>query len=432
MLFRNLGRLKYARKTSTNFESYDSYGQFRETRSMQKLRKIVIVSQHYPPDRSTTATIMSALAEHLATVAQVLVLSGTSGSALSKQPSQLSIVEVNNWQPAKAALLKRTVAEVLFTVRTFFELLTRLQRGDVALTVTAPFMLSYAVVAAAKLKRAKSALILHDLFPDVLVVAGILNQESLVAKAIRGANALMFRMLNSIIVIGRDTERLLSSYGKGVLDKISFIPNWATLPPGIRPITADNYYRQLCKPRFVVGLSGNLGFTHDPLVVFEAARLLQEDPTIHFLLSGWGIGFERLKALQSEANLPNVTMIDRVAEQDLEGLLSAADIWVIPYRNNVAGVSIPSRFYNLLAIGRAVVLISEPEAEAAVAIRENGLGWVVSPGRPDELATTLRLASLKKDPSMAERAVAVARGFSLDRATTSYASLIRGLLGGSE
>jgi colanic acid biosynthesis glycosyl transferase WcaI len=160
--------------------------------------------------------------------------------------------------------------------------------------------------------------------------------------------------------------------------------------------------------------------------------LLQEDPTIHFLLSGWGIGFERLKALQSEANLPNVTMIDRVAEQDLEGLLSAADIWVIPYRNNVAGVSIPSRFYNLLAIGRAVVLISEPEAEAAVAIRENGLGWVVSPGRPDELATTLRLASLKKDPSMAERAVAVARGFSLDRATTSYASLIRGLLGGSE
>jgi hypothetical protein len=43
----------------------------------------------------------------------------------------------------------------------------------------------------------------------------------------------------------------------------------------------------------MVGLSGNLGFTHDPLIVFDAARLLRDDPDIHFLLSGWGIGFER-------------------------------------------------------------------------------------------------------------------------------------------
>ena len=180
--------------------------------------------------------------------------------------------------------------------------------------------------------------------------------------------------------------------------------------------------------RFVVGLSGNLGFTHDPLVVFEAARLLREDPNIHFLLSGWGIGFEQLKALQSEADLPNVTLVERVAEEDLEDLLSAADIWVIPYRKNVAGVSIPSRFYNLLAVGRPVVLISESDADAAVTVTDNNLGWVVMPGRPDELAETFRLASLSKDPLMVERAVAVARSFSLERAMRSYANLTRGLL----
>ena len=130
----------------------------------------------------------------------------------------------------------------------------------------------------------------------------------------------MFRALNAVIIIGRDTEALLLRY-KGVTpDKIRFIPNWATLVPGVRPILPDNPYRRLHAARFLVGLSGNLGFTHDPDVVFDAARLLRDDPEIHFLLSGWGIGFERLKQLQSDANLPNVTLVERVPEEDLEAV----------------------------------------------------------------------------------------------------------------
>ena len=397
---------------------------------MRDKGKIVVVSQYYPPDRNTTAAILSKIAEHLARETPVLVLSGTAGSVSLGRASQLSVVEVKNWVPAKAALIRRAAAEILLTARMFLALLMRLERGDVALTVTAPFVLPYGVVAAAKLKRAKSVVIVHDLFPDALVVAGLFRTNSLVAKAMRGANSLMFRALNSIVVIGQDTQRLLSRYGEATRDKICFIPNWTTLPLGVRALAADNRYRRLCKAGFIVGLSGNLGFTHDPLVVFDAAKILRDDPTIHFLLSGWGIGFDQLKAKQSEANLPNITLVERVADEDLEVLLSAADVWVVPYRKNVAGVSIPSRFYNLLAIGRPVVLISEPSAEAAVTITENDLGWVVPPGMPDELAKALRVASLSKDPSMGERAVAIAGHFSSDRALASYASLVQGLLRG--
>jgi len=135
-----------------------------------------------------------------------------------------------------------------------------------------------------------------------------------------------------------------------------------------------------------------------------------------------------LRTLQSEANLPNVTLVERVPEENLEQLLSAADVWIIPYRKNVAGVSIPSRFYNLLAIGRPVVLVSEPDAEAALTVRENNVGWVVMPGRADELARALSEASVSVDSSMAERAVAIARDFSRDRAMSGYAGLIQRLL----
>jgi colanic acid biosynthesis glycosyl transferase WcaI len=394
---------------------------------MQKPGKVVVISQHYPPDHSTTAAIMAAIANRIASEAEVLVLSGTPGSASAACSNRPTVVEINNQMPAKAALIRRATAEVLFTARIFGALLTHLRRGDVALTVTAPFMLPYAVAAASRLKRARSALILHDLFPEVLVMAGLLKPASLLARAMRAINALTFRALSAVVVVGRDTERLLLRYRGMTPEKIRFIPNWATLVPAVRPIEPDNRFRRPLGARFVVGLSGNLGFTHDPVIVFEAARLLQGDTNIHFLLSGWGIGFTRLKELQSEANLPNVTLVDRVADEDLEAFLSAANVWLIPYRKNVAGVSVPSRFYNLLAVGRPVVLVSEPDAEAALTVKEKNLGWVVTPGMSDQLATAIRAASLSRD-TMAEGAVAAAINFNPERALTSYALLIQELL----
>ena len=391
--------------------------------------KVVVVSQHYPPDPSTTAAIMAEIANHLAIRHPVLVLSGWPGSATSDALSNRPVVvEIRNRIPDKGALVRRAMAELAFTTRAFVMVLQKARRGDVVLTVTAPFMLPYAIAFAAWLRGATSALIMHDLYPDVLVMAGLIGKRSPLSFAIRGANTLMFRMLDAVITIGRDTERLLSRYRGVTPGKIRFIPNWATLVPGVRPVAADNPYRRNNPHPFVVGLSGNLGFTHDPVVVFEAARLLAGEPDIHFLLSGWGVGFERLKQLQSDARLANVTLVDRVADGDLEAFLAAADAWIIPYRKNVAGVSVPSRFYNLLAVGRPVILVSEPDAEAAMTVSENNLGWVVRPGMSDELAAAIRKASASANASMGERAVAAAGAFTLDRAMAGYGDLVDELL----
>ena len=394
---------------------------------MQQSGKVVVVSKHYPPDPSTTAAIMAAIGEYVAREADVLVLSGTAGSAAKAAGGKPQVVEVGNWMPGKAALLKRALAELLFTIRMFAALLAKLRRGDVALTVPAPFMLPYAFAAAAKLKGARSALIMHDLYPDVLIMAGLLKPDSLPASAMRGLNALMFRMLDAVVVIGRDTEKLLLRYGGMTSDKIRFIPNWATLARGVRAVDPDNPYRRPLSARFVVGLSGNLGFTHDPVIVFEAARLLRDDEDVHFLLSGWGVGFDQLRQMQAEAKLSNVTLVDRVEDDQLETFLSAADVWIIPYRRNVAGVSVPSRFYNLLAIGRPVILVSEADAEAALTVTEHDVGWVVEPGRTDELAKTISRAAGAEDPQRAERAAEIAGRFDFEVAMTGYCSLIREL-----
>lgn len=392
--------------------------------------KIVVASQHYPPDPSTTAAIMAEIACRLAADHEVVVLSGSPGALPAAQtgPDKPRVIAVKNRMAGKAALIRRATTELLFALRIFLALLRQLRGGDVVLTVTAPFMLPYAVAAAAWLKGARSALILHDLFPDVMVMSGLLKPGSIVARGMRAANALMFRALNAVVTIGRDAEPPLLSYSGMTRSKIRFIPNWATLMPAVRPVRSDNPFRKTVARRFIVGLSGNLGFTHDPEIVFEAARLLQDEPDIHFLLSGWGIGYERLKQLQADANLPNVSFVARVEDAELEAFLTAADLWIIPYRKDVAGVSVPSRFYNLLAVGRPVVLVSEPEAEAALTVVENGLGWVVTPGRADLLADAIRAASASCDSAMAERAVKAASKFDRSVAMNAYAALIDELL----
>jgi glycosyltransferase involved in cell wall biosynthesis len=175
-----------------------------------------------------------------------------------------------------------------------------------------------------------------------------------------------------------------------------------------------------------VGLSGNLGFTHSPRTVFEAARILRKENDIHFLLSGWGVGWKELVELQNSVQLENVTLVDPVPQSELVDFLSAADLWVIPYRHNTAGVSVPSRFYNLLAVGRAVAVAAEPNSEAALLAQDEDVGWVVPPEDPVRLAQAIRQASLDRAGTMqkGQRAAKLAKRYDETVALARYRQLI--------
>src|SRR4029078_8279860 len=105
---------------------------------------------------------------------------------------------------------------------------------------------------------------MHDLYPDVLVMSGFLKPASIVTRAIRSANAMIFRALDIVITIGRDSERLLLRYKGLTPDKLRCTSMWASLVPGVRLINPSNPFRRATRARFVVGLSASLGLTHDP------------------------------------------------------------------------------------------------------------------------------------------------------------------------
>lgn len=393
---------------------------------METPARLIIASQVYPPNATTTAVYVSKIAEGLAIDRQVVVISATQGSRATGQAGKPEIVELKSWNPRKSAIVQRAVAACLLAAQMFFSVLRRARSGDIVFCVTTPFTLPYTVLLAAKMRGAKTILLIYDLYPEALEAAGMARSNSFAVRLIRLANTLLFRRVDAIIVIGRDVPPLVEKYRGVVASQLHFIPNWALIPIGYRNANPASRFRTSDPSRFIVGLSGNLGFTHAPSTVFEAARLLRNETDIHFVLSGWGVGWAVLNDLLAKDRLENVTVLEPVPEDELIEFLSAADLWVIPYRRHVAGISIPSRLYNILAVGRPVVITSEANSEGALVLREDGIGWVVPPESPSELARAIREAADDRQATMDKgvRAARVAEKYREEIALASYRNVV--------
>jgi len=72
---------------------------------MQEPGKILVASQYYVPDPSTTAVYMAAIAEGLAVDNQVVVLSGSPNSTANPGADQKTptVIEIQDWTPQKDA-----------------------------------------------------------------------------------------------------------------------------------------------------------------------------------------------------------------------------------------------------------------------------------------------------------------------------------------
>jgi glycosyltransferase involved in cell wall biosynthesis len=394
--------------------------------------KVLLVSQHYAPFPSTTSGYMTEIAEYLAQDRDVTVITSAPGSAstLQQAPGKPDVIEIKSWWPGKSALVSRSIAAVFFSVQVFFAVLKHARSDDVLLSVTTPFTLPYTVTFAARLRKAASALIIYDLYPDTLVMAGFLEANSFLTRKLHAANNMMLRWLDAIVVIGRDMELKLLKYPDLNKLKIDLIPNWTTMPIGYREISAENPYRRRAGGKFVVAMSGNAGFTHDPASVFEAARILQDHDDIRFLLSGEGVGWTRIKEMQAATPIRNITLVERVPASELESFLAAGDVWIVPYRKNNTGVSVPSRIYNIFAVGRPIIICSETDAEAAILLKDENIGWVTPPEDPKALAESILQAATDAGATRAKGQLAtqVATRYSPQIALGAYRDLMDRLL----
>ncbi|MBZ0215598.1 MAG: glycosyltransferase family 4 protein [Fimbriimonadaceae bacterium] len=396
--------------------------------------KIHVISQHFPPDTTSTAKYLTAVAEELTGLADVVAVTGTpdpDGAGAAQMKQGVSFVHLKNHQPEKGKLIQRAIAMSMFALRVLFYCLFRVSRDDIIVAVTTPYTVTFAVGLAARLTGRRAILMLYDLYPDVLVQADLIAKGSMPDRLLGWLNRRLLKGFKAIIVIGRDMERRVGAYVDLTRTKLHYIPMWSDVDPSQIPPLSDpvvRRYRPANDKAINVALSGNLGFTHDPETVFEAARLMADDSRIHFTLSGWGVGWGRLRALQDKHKLPNVTMFEAVPEADLGAFLSSGDLWIIPYKAGMAGVSVPSRFYNLIALGKPIITLAESHADHSAIIAESDIGWVVPPGAAQEFADALtgiadspEVLTLKGERARSE----IAPRYTIETCGESYREAVR-------
>ncbi|MER3524977.1 MAG: hypothetical protein C4326_13240 [Ignavibacteria bacterium] len=360
----------------------------------QTTRRVWVLSELYYPEQSATGYYVTGVAEALANDFDVRVLCAqpTYAARGTKAPQRevrrgVTIYRCLATTFNKDRLAFRFVNLLTISLSILLCGLFRIRTGDIVFVVTNPPTLPFVASLICKFRNCALVLRIEDVYPEALVAAGFTRRDSLLVKAINVLHRWLYRKAAAVIVLGHDMKALVerkavASKGGNSTNKLSVIPNWADVED-IRPLPREGnpLLRRLgLEGKFVLQYSGNMGRTHDIEILVEAATLLRSVEDIHFLFIGSGAKAPSLYRAKASRKLANMTILPPLDRTELLVSLNACDVAVISFVSDMAGVSVPSRMYNVFAAGKPILAISDKESEIGRVIEETQLGWVIAPG----------------------------------------------------
>jgi colanic acid biosynthesis glycosyl transferase WcaI len=404
----------------------------------KRVKRIWVFSELYYPEQAATGYFLTRIAEDLAAEFDVRVLCAqptylARGTKAAKEEVRrgVAISRCAGTTFDKDVLPFRFINLVTISLSILFRGLWSVNRGEYVLAVTNPPTMPFVAAIVCWFRGAQLILKIEDLYPDAVVAAGMIAPGSGWARLFDRLQRFLCDFAARIIVLGRDTEAIIARRYPIDRRKIVYVPHWAEVKeiipeerPG-NPVLA----RLGLDGKFVVQYSGNIGRTHDVESVLECADILKGEGRIHFLIIGWGAKRDWLTATKAMKGLSNVTILPPLPRNELPMSLNGLDVAIIPLIPGMLGVSVPSRLYNILAAGKPLVVTADDESELARVVREEEVGWVVPPRRPDLLAQAVREAAAypEKLAAMGRRARRAAE--SKYASSAGYVALFRQLAG---
>lgn len=248
-----------------------------------------------------------------------------------------------------------------------------------------------------RLKGAPLVFNVQDLYPDVPLESGQLRAGGAVA-ALEAIARSMYRGADHIVAITEGMKQRLVA--KGVPEaKVDVIPNFVDVD-FITPLPKDNAWsrREGLHDKFVVAHAGNVGFVYDLDAMLDAAKMMEDDPRVVFLIVGEGAAKAGLQARAKELSLGNVRFLPYQPRDELPLMRAACDVQVALYKRNSARNSMPSKVYEVMASGRPLLASAEPESDLGQLVARAGCGLCVHPEDPKALVDALR--RLKGEPAL--------------------------------
>jgi glycosyltransferase involved in cell wall biosynthesis len=276
-------------------------------------------------------------------------------------------------------------------------------------------------MAARMLKRLKGTpyvYLVHDLYPDVANVLGVLPRKSQVSRMLHNRQQAWLNDAARVIVLGRDMRDYLVENYQTPRERIDVIPNWSD-PDEVKPSAPSEFRRANALQGVVALYSGNFGMHQDFDVILDAAKILREkNPEVVIALAGEGQKKDRIAARIAAEKIGNVRLFPLAPRSGYSDMLAAADIGLVSLAKGAEGMGVPSKFYSILASGRPSVAVVPANSEVALVLSETESGLQVNPGDAAALASAIDELA-RNEPlrsAMGERARhALVENYTIDR-----------------
>jgi len=252
---------------------------------------------------------------------------------------------------------------------------------DVCVATTNPFCLP-AVVAFRRGGRA--VFLMYDLFPDALILAGMIRPGSLAARSLRRITRYGLKHSSATVFLGeRLRDHVQSVYGPvehAVVIAVGADGKPFRDSPPVESPESDAV-------RFVY--VGNMGRAHDVDTIASYLRRTA-NPNARWLFAASGGEYRSLKDdLGGIPSAANCVFQEPLEDDDWVRTMIDAQVALVTMKPGWETVVMPSKAYSSLVAGQAILAICPPESDLSDLVRKHDCGWVVAPGDVDGLARTV-------------------------------------------
>ena len=271
-------------------------------------------------------------------------------------------------------ILKFIISSTALGWKTFFSV----QENDKLFSVTNPAFLIIVLGMFKKIKKFEYTLLVYDVFPENLLAAKILKEDSLVYKIAKKIFDWAYRQADHLIVIGRDMQELIGEKTNNTIP-MSLITNWCDVDNVIPLPKKENIIIKSfdLEEKIVFAFVGNFGRVQGIEKLLEVASFVN-NPKFRLLFIGDGALLPQIK--EYIKNNPNGKVIyaGSYPSSEQNNFLNACDVAIVSLNNSMYGLGVPSKSYYNMAAQKPLFYLGDENSEIGLVINEYNIGWVVN------------------------------------------------------
>lgn len=367
--------------------------------------KLWIVSELFYPEESTTAFILSAIAEKLAEKYQIYVLAGTpvytiDDSKRHQSLENIEITRINAPKIDKNNLFQRLHRAVFVASKMKRFLQKNVSVEDKILMVTNPVFNTLLIPRWAKKKNIDFTLLVNDVFPENAVQAEIIKEKSLIFRILKKSFDKSYSSVSRCIACGRDMKEVLIKKTKNKVP-VEMIENWADTER-IRP----NYECRHSANKIILKFAGNIGRVQGLDDFIKIVSKVKND-LLEFVFAGSGAEKSNLIQMTKDLGLKNVFFEDSYTRSQENEVLNSCDVALVCLGEKMYGLGVPSKTYNCMAAGKPIIFIGPKNSEIYKELEENEIGYSFSLSEEEKIIQfleNLKFSDLQKLRELGENA----------------------------